>query len=126
VNVKLSLCLIQHHAIKTYGRVKLYLYAFLTVALDGGEWSASHLGRFTPKAKSSPILMDRKVGGPQGQLGCSAEKKMSLAHQRNPTFISQPSSLVSIPYELSWLICRDAVFNASEAGILLYCKNGKQ
>jgi hypothetical protein len=31
------------------GGEKMYSsYSFLTLALDGGEWSASHPGRFTP------------------------------------------------------------------------------
>jgi hypothetical protein len=33
---------------KTYGGAEVYLHAFLTSALDGGEWSASHTGRFIP------------------------------------------------------------------------------
>jgi len=37
VNVKLSLCLIQHYAIM-YSRVKVYLHRFLTWALAGGEY----------------------------------------------------------------------------------------
>jgi hypothetical protein len=36
------LCLIKYHAIKSYGRVEVKLHAFLTFALGGGEWSASH------------------------------------------------------------------------------------
>jgi hypothetical protein len=28
--------------------VEVYLHLFLTSALDGGEWSASRTGRFTP------------------------------------------------------------------------------
>jgi len=32
---------------KTYGRVELKLHSFLTLALDGGEWSVSRPGRFT-------------------------------------------------------------------------------
>jgi hypothetical protein len=31
---------------KTYCRVEVCLHAILTLALDGGEWSASHPGRF--------------------------------------------------------------------------------
>jgi len=38
----------KHHAMKTYGGVELWLYAFITSALDGGEWSSSRPGRFTP------------------------------------------------------------------------------
>jgi hypothetical protein len=34
--------------VKMYKGVEIYLQAFLTSVLDGGEWSASHPGRFTP------------------------------------------------------------------------------
>jgi hypothetical protein len=34
---------------KTYGGVDVQIHIFLTSALDGGEWSASHPGRFTPR-----------------------------------------------------------------------------
>jgi hypothetical protein len=33
---------------KAYGGVDVYIHIFLTLALLGGEWSASRLGRFTP------------------------------------------------------------------------------
>jgi hypothetical protein len=33
---------------KAYGVVDIYIHIFLTSALAGGEWSASHSGRFTP------------------------------------------------------------------------------
>jgi hypothetical protein len=39
VNVKLSLCLTKHRAMKTYLGVEVELHAFLTSALDGGEWT---------------------------------------------------------------------------------------
>jgi hypothetical protein len=32
---------------KTYATVEVQLHSFITSALDGGEWSASHRGRFT-------------------------------------------------------------------------------
>jgi hypothetical protein len=40
-------CLTKHHAMKTYWGVEVYLYALLTSALYGGEWSASRPGRLT-------------------------------------------------------------------------------
>jgi hypothetical protein len=33
---------------KTYGGVDVQIHIFLTLALVGGEWSASHLSQFTP------------------------------------------------------------------------------
>jgi hypothetical protein len=46
--VKSSLYLSKYHALKTYEGEKVQLHAFLTLEIDGGEWSASRLGRFTP------------------------------------------------------------------------------
>jgi hypothetical protein len=34
------------------GRMEVYLHALLTSALDGGEWSASRCGRFTPRERA--------------------------------------------------------------------------
>jgi hypothetical protein len=33
---------------KVYGEVDVHIHIFLTLALDGGEWSASRPSRFTP------------------------------------------------------------------------------
>jgi hypothetical protein len=52
IKVKLSLCLTKHHAMKTYGGVKVQFYAFLTSVLDGGDWSASPPGRFNPEERA--------------------------------------------------------------------------
>jgi hypothetical protein len=42
---------------------------FLTPALDGGEWSASRPGRFTPRGKSSPFPLVKGLGeGNRGGL----------------------------------------------------------
>jgi hypothetical protein len=49
--VKLSLFLIKHHAIKTYGRAEIQLHAFLTSPLDAGEWSAPCTSCFIPLRK---------------------------------------------------------------------------
>jgi len=48
----------------------------LTSALDGGEWSASRLGRFT-RRKRAWYSLDRKLGAPQSLSGCGREEKIS-------------------------------------------------
>jgi len=51
VKVKLSLCLTKHNTMKIYGRVKVQCYAFVTLALVGGEQSASCFGRFSLRVR---------------------------------------------------------------------------
>jgi hypothetical protein len=50
---------------KNYGRVDVELPAFLTSALGGGEWSASHTGRLNPGVRA---LGTHWIGG---WVGCS-------------------------------------------------------
>jgi hypothetical protein len=39
---------LMHHVMTTQSKMEIQFHAFLTSALDGGEWSASRFGRFTP------------------------------------------------------------------------------
>jgi hypothetical protein len=58
---------------------------FLTSALDGGEWSASGPGHFTPgETPQVPTGLDRRVGGPQSRSG-AMEKRKFLAPTGNRT-----------------------------------------
>jgi hypothetical protein len=50
--VKLSLCLTKHYAMKTYEAMHVNIYAFLTSALVGGEWSATRPGLFAPRERA--------------------------------------------------------------------------
>jgi hypothetical protein len=52
--------LTKHHVMKAYWGVEVYLYSFLTSALDGGKWSASRPGRFTAREKASGT---HRIGG---------------------------------------------------------------
>jgi hypothetical protein len=50
--LKLSLCLIK---MNTYGEVEVLFQAFLTLAIDGGEWSVSHIAHFIPS--KTPLVL---------------------------------------------------------------------
>jgi hypothetical protein len=49
----------------------------LTSALDGGEWSASRPGRFTPWETAPWYPLYRRLGGPQSRSGSSGQEKNS-------------------------------------------------
>jgi hypothetical protein len=71
----------------------------MTSALDGGEWSASHPGRFTPGNRAM-VFFDMRLGGSQswsGRLG--EEKNLTVAGNQAPAV--QP---VAITTDLSELL----------------------
>jgi hypothetical protein len=63
----LSLVLIMHRTLKAYG-VSGIAPLFLDIGLDGGEWSFSLLGRFTPM-KDPPVSTGQKDGWATGRSG---------------------------------------------------------
>jgi hypothetical protein len=75
VKVKIKSYLTKYHAMKAYEGMEIELHAFLTSALEGGEWSASRRGRFTPRGNTSRYPMDRRLGGPQSRSERSGEEK---------------------------------------------------
>jgi hypothetical protein len=70
VKVKVFLCFFLNWAPRYEG-------AFSTSALDGGEWSASRSGRFTPQGKGPWYPLDRRLGGSQSRSGHGGEEKNS-------------------------------------------------
>jgi hypothetical protein len=92
VKVKLSLCLTKHHVMKTYWGVEVYLHAFLISALDGGEWSTSRPGRFTPRERASATHPIGGWLGPRAILDAVVKRKIpSPLQESNPkTPIVQP------------------------------------
>jgi hypothetical protein len=70
---------------------------FLTSALDGGEWSASRSGRFTP-GKEPPYSLYRRLDKPGSLCGsCEKDKISYTCRQSNPChpspyWLSSPGS----------------------------------
>jgi hypothetical protein len=60
---------------KTYGELDVQIHIFLTSQLDGGGWPASSRGRFTPRGKSPPSALDRRLGGPRAGLDDIEKRK---------------------------------------------------
>jgi hypothetical protein len=92
VKVRLSLCLTKHHSIKAYWWMEVYLHAFLALALDGGEWSASRPSRFTPRERAPGTHWIGGWVGPRTVLDAVVKRKIpSLHRESNPrTSIVQP------------------------------------
>jgi hypothetical protein len=53
---------------KAYWGMELYVHAFFTSALDGGEWSASRPGSFIPREISRDIHWIGAWVGPRAGL----------------------------------------------------------
>jgi hypothetical protein len=72
----------------------------LNLALDGGEWSASRPGRFTPQIKSPRYQFDKKLGGHHSRSGRGVEEKNSqpppgIEPRSSDLGIMTPATLVS-------------------------------
>ena len=75
-----------------------WMTAFLTSALDGGGWSASRTGRFTPGKKSSGTHRIGRSVGPQGPSGRFGEEKNVSHMPEFESFRQQPMSLYTLSY----------------------------
>jgi hypothetical protein len=87
---QLSLYLTKHHAMKTYWGVEVYLHAFLTSALDGGEWSASRPGHFTPKERAPGTHWIGSLVGPRASLDAMVRRKIPSPYQDSDPYPSSP------------------------------------
>jgi hypothetical protein len=74
LKVKLPLCLTKHNVMEVYRGVEVLLNAFLTSALDGGEWSASLPGRFISRGRSTGTHWIGGWVGPRAGLDVMLEE----------------------------------------------------
>jgi hypothetical protein len=97
VKVKLSLCFINwvpcHEDV--LGQWRYSFTHSLTLALDGGEWSASHPGHFTPRERAPGTHWIGGWVGPRAVLDPVVKRKIpSPSQELNPrTPIVQPIAL---------------------------------
>jgi hypothetical protein len=75
--MKLTLCLIKHHAMNIYGRVEVLLNVLLTLAGSGGKLIASHYTN--PWGKYPQCPLSWRWGRPQSRYGCCGEE-VNLYH----------------------------------------------
>jgi hypothetical protein len=77
---------------KMYGEVLIWLHVFLNFALDGGEWSTSRFGRFTPEVKPTRLPIVKEPGcGPQSWSGYyGGEKNLLPLSGIGPRLLSCP------------------------------------
>jgi hypothetical protein len=73
----LALSSFKHHAMNMFGRVEVYLQAFLALALDISEWSASRFGHFASWGRVPSVHWIRGCMGRSIGLD-SVEKRRSL------------------------------------------------
>jgi hypothetical protein len=90
----------------------------LTSALDGGEWSASHPGRFNPRGKCPWYPLNRRLGGPQRRSRRGYEEKNS---QPLPGLEPRPYSPLprNIPLSYPFTLAVLCWYNESELLLLL-------
>jgi hypothetical protein len=68
-----------------YWGVEVYIHAFLTSALDGGEWSASRPGSFTPRERAPGTHWIGGWVGPEVGLDTVVKRKFPVpARTRAP------------------------------------------
>ena len=85
-----------------YRGVEVQLYSFMTMALEGGEGSASHSGRSLSPGKTW-YLLHRRLGGPQGRSG-QVRKISPPTGIRSPARPSRSQSLYRLSYMAQFYI----------------------
>jgi hypothetical protein len=75
------------------GERRYSFYSFSTLALDGGEWSASRLGRALPPGKELPMLIVQEAGwAPEPVWTQRLEEKKLFVSAGDRTSIVRSSS----------------------------------
>jgi hypothetical protein len=74
---------------KTYWKVEVQFHVFITLALDGGEWSVLRSGRFTPEERAPDMHLTG--GWMELRAGLDAmEKRLMSCPCRESNPVVQP------------------------------------
>jgi hypothetical protein len=106
VKVKLSLCIFFSWEPCHEGVWGEWIMHSLTSALDGGEWSASRPGRFTPRERAPGIHWIGDWMGPRAVLDSVVKKKIpSPGWESNCRLVSVSTELSQLLYD-HWAILK--------------------
>jgi hypothetical protein len=105
---------------KTYWGVEVQLHAFLTSALDEGEWSVSRPGRFTPRGRAPNTPWIGDCVGPRAVLGTVVKRNIpSPRRESKPrTPIVQPVAQRYTDWAITALIRQSATTKYNDTFIL--------
>jgi hypothetical protein len=95
---------------KAYGEVDVYIHIFLTLALAGGEWSASRPGHFTPWERAPGTHW---IGGwvdPRAGLNDMEKRKFLTLPGLKPRLLGRPARSQSL-YRLHYSQVTETKFN---------------
>jgi hypothetical protein len=77
----------------------------LTSAVDGGEWSASHPGRFITRERTPFNPLDRRLGGPQSRSEHGGDEKSPSPRRelypRTPIVVCVCGPLIQVVNQLT-------------------------
>jgi hypothetical protein len=94
--------------------VEVQLHVFLTSTLDGGEWSASRPGRFTPGVRAPGTHLIGGCEDPRASLDAVAKRKNPIIEfPGSITLVVQP-----VAQSLSWLTYRVIQLEISHSFVL--------
>jgi hypothetical protein len=95
---KLTLPLIKHNAVKTYGKVEVHIHAFLTSVLDKAERFASCPGLLSKVQKASLLIIRMQESSQSRTESFEEDSSHFPLPEMNSQFLDRPvGSLVAAP-----------------------------
>jgi hypothetical protein len=102
IHVMLYMWLIQHYTVKVYGRMEVWIHAFVIEVLFGSEWPTSRSGPLHSRGKRVRNVLNKRVHRPQSGFGRFGEESafLSLLEIEANFSVCPASSLVTVLTEV--------------------------